>query len=253
MSRITPSRKFTAKQPIQNPNDRGKQAVQQTPRQNSLSHDAVQNATEFQFCLNRCVLDGSRLHTIATESCLVWDASHGLVQLVDGNWLHKRDILGKCLVSQGNQFGSDGNRVRSVPLPPFCPNRLTHLHEGRWSGSDHTSLSGNLAERSGNDGTVQMSVQFANTCPTKSTGSSRRQDPLMKTFVLFASDQCSAGSCLNAGNGSKPTNFRNIQDINTCQTAFEPLALLNERDFKIRVRVVSQSHLSGHRVRHGYV
>ena len=33
------------------------------------------------------MLDGSRLHTIATECCVVWDAFHGLVQLVDVNRL----------------------------------------------------------------------------------------------------------------------------------------------------------------------
>ena len=118
------------------------------PRQNSLSHEAVQNAAKFQFGLNWCVLDGTRLHTIATEPCVVWDASYGLVQLVDGNWLQKRDILGKRLVTQSNQLGSDGKR----------------------RGSEHTSFSGNLAERSSDVGTVDMSVQFANTCSTRSTG-----------------------------------------------------------------------------------
>ena len=75
----------------------------------------------------------------------------------------------------------------------------------------------------------------------------------MKTFVLFTSDQCSAGSCLKAGNGPKPTDFRNIKEINTCQTALKTLALLNEGDFKIRVRVVSQGQLFGRRMRHGNV
>ena len=86
-----------------------------------------------------------------------------------------------------------------------------------------------------------MSVQFANACSTRSTGIRRRQDPLMKRL-----------SCSRL-TSAVLVDFRNIREINTCQAAFETLALLNEGDFMIRVRVVSQGQLFGRRVRHGHV
>ena len=40
---------------------------------------------------------------------------------------------------------------------------------------------------------------------------------------------CCAGSCLIAGNCTQPADFRDIQDINTCQAAFETFTLLDKR------------------------
>ena len=118
---------------------------------------------------HRCVLDGSRLHTITTESCVVWNAS-GLVQLVDGHWLQERNILGKRLVSQGDNSDMMATKSRTSRCHLFAQT------------ASRTSLSGNLAKRSGEVGTVDMSVQFANTCSTRSTGVRRRQNPFVCCF-----------------------------------------------------------------------
>ena len=134
----------------------------------------TQCAAKFLFRVDRCMLDGSRLHTITAEASVVWNASKGLVQLLDGDWFQKRNVFWQLLGHARRPTRPRGQQT------PFCPNRLTHLHEGRWSGSEHTSLSGNLAKRSGNVGAVHVSVQFANTCPNEEHAIRRRQDPLIK-------------------------------------------------------------------------
>ena len=80
------------------------------------------------------MLAGSWLRTITAEACAVWNASQGLVQLLDGNWFQNN-----CLGTQGNQIGPESNRICSITLPPFCPNRLTRTSM-RADGVDLSSL-----------------------------------------------------------------------------------------------------------------
>ena len=80
-----------------------------------LSHDAVQNAAEFLFGINRCVLDGGCTQSLPSP------VLSGMRLMVWSNlWTETGSKRG---------ISSTSAWFRSVPLPPSCPNRLTHLHE----------------------------------------------------------------------------------------------------------------------------